>query len=376
VRSPHTADPVTTPARSERVALAHDYLLVLRGAERTFAQMAEVWPQAPIHTLLYDEQATRGTFARHRIVTSPLQRLGIDQEHFRGLMPLYPTLIRRLELDDHSLVVSSSSAFAHGVRAARGARHVCYCHSPFRYAWHERERTVRQMPPALRPVMRAALRRHRAFDLDAVSRLTGVIANSAITRDRIRRFWGRDAPIVHPPVDVDRFPVSSEGGEDLLFVGEITHHKRVELALEAAERAGRRIKVIGAGPELPRLRRRFARSAEFLGRVDDAQLERHYASSAALVVPNVEEFGIAAVEAQAAGRPVIAADAGGARETVRPGETGWLVPPDDVDALAATMRRSSSELDSDAIRRNAERFSPALFRRRLFDVVGELSGST
>jgi glycosyltransferase involved in cell wall biosynthesis len=356
----------------DEVALVHDYLLVLRGAERTFAEMAEVWPQAPIHTLLYDERATHGQFAHRRIVTSPLQRLGVDQRRFRSLMPIYPTAIKHLPLEEHSLVVSSSSAFAHGVHVARDAKHVCYCHSPFRYAWHESERTLRQLPSPLRPALGAALRRHRAFDRDAAARLTGVIANSSITRERIRRFWGRDAPIVHPPVDVDRFHVS-EGGDELLFVGEVTQHKRVELALEAAERAGRPIKVIGAGPDLPRLRRRFARSARFLGRVDDRQLERHYATSAALVVPNVEEFGIAAVEAQAAGRPVIAADAGGARETVRPGETGWLVPPDDLDAMAAAMRRNPVEFDAETIRHNAERFSPAVFRRHLLEVVGELS---
>jgi glycosyltransferase involved in cell wall biosynthesis len=355
--------------------LVHDYLLVLRGAERTFAEMAEVWPDAPIHTLLYDEEATRGRFSRRRVVTSPLQRLHVDQQHFRALLPLYPTAIRHLHLDHHSLVVSSSSAFAHGVHAAPGARHVCYCHSPFRYAWHERERTLRELPRSLRPALRVALRRHRAFDRDAASRLTGVIANSNITRRRIKQFWGRDAPVVHPPVDVDRFGVSDEGGEDLLFVGEVTQHKRVELALEAAERAGRHMKVIGAGPELPRLRRRFARSAEFLGRVDDQTLEHEIATSAALVVPNVEEFGIAAVEAQAAGRPVIAADAGGAQETVRPGETGWLVPPDDVDALADTMRRSPEEFDAGTIRRNAERFAPTVFRRRLRETVAELSAA-
>jgi glycosyltransferase involved in cell wall biosynthesis len=336
--------------------------------------MAEVWPDAQIHALLYDERGTCGRFAQRRIVTSPLQRLGLGQQHFRRLMPVYPTAIRRLPLEDYSLVVSSSSAFAHGARTAPGAAHVCYCHSPFRYAWHERERAIAEVPPLLRPVLRAALRRHRAFDRAAVSRLTGLIANSAITRERIRRYWGRDARIVHPPVDVHRF-APSHGGEDLLFVGEVTRHKRVELALEAAEQAGRRIRVVGAGPDLPRLRRRFSRSAEFFGRVDDRELERLYATSVALVVPNVEEFGIAAVEAQAAGRPVIAADGGGARETVRPGETGWLVPPDDVNALAATMRRSQADFDPAVLRRNAERFSPAAFRRRLLEAVEELTGT-
>jgi glycosyltransferase involved in cell wall biosynthesis len=352
-----------------RVALVHDYLLTLRGAERTFAAMAEVWPEAPIHTLLYDQAATQGRFAGRRIVTSGLQRAGVRQDAFRNLLPLYPAAIARLPLDDHDLVVSSSSAFAHGVRTR--APHVCYCHSPFRYAWHNRREALAEVPAPLRPALAAALWRHRRFDRRSVGRLTGLIANSIITQERIRRYWGQEAPIVHPPVDVGRFS-PGEGGDELLFVGEVTRHKRVELALEAAERAGRRIRVVGEGPELPRLRRRFERSAQFLGRVGDEELEGIVASSGAIVVPNVEEFGIAAVEAQAAGRPVIAADAGGARETVRPGETGWLVPPDDVGALADTMRRDTGHFDSAVIRRNAERFSVEAFQARLREAVDAL----
>jgi glycosyltransferase involved in cell wall biosynthesis len=351
-----------------RVALAHDYLLVMRGAERTFREMAAVWPQAPIHTLLYDEHGTGGAFAGRRVVTSPLQRLGIGQERFRSLLPLYPWAIRALPVERHDLLLSSSSSFAHGLRAGRGSRHVCYCHSPFRYAWHDRADAFRELPRPAHPALALALRRHRAFDRRAVARLTGLIANSAVTRDRIRRYWGRDAPIVHPPVDVERFSAPG-GGDDLLYVGELTRHKRVEVALEAAERAGRRIKVVGDGPDLPRLQRRFQRSAEFLGRVDDARLQREYASSGAVVVPSVEEFGIVAVEAQAAGCPVIAADGGGAQETVRPDETGWLVPPDDVDALSATLRRPVDQFDPAAMRRNAERFSAATFRERLKEAV-------
>jgi glycosyltransferase involved in cell wall biosynthesis len=332
-----------------------------------------VWPEAPIHTLLYDEHGTRGRFAGRRVVTSGLQRAGVDQDSFRTLLPLYPTAIRRLALEPHDVVVSSSSAFAHGVRPDRGAAHVCYCHSPFRYAWHDRHQALAEVSAPMRPALVLALARHRRFDRRAVARLTGLIANSRITQERIRRFWGREAPIVHPPVDIDRF-VPSGGGERLLVVGEVTRHKRVELALEAAERAQRPIRVVGEGPDLPRLRRRFRRTAEFLGRLEDAELERVYATSSALVVPNVEEFGIAAVEAQASGRPVIAADAGGAQEIVRPDETGWLVPPDDVAALAATMRRPTDEFDCNLIRRNGERFSRQTFRRRLAEAVGDLTG--
>jgi glycosyltransferase involved in cell wall biosynthesis len=354
-----------------RVALAHDYLLVMRGAERTFAAMADVWPDAPIHTLLYDEEGTGRRFAGRDITTSALQRLNIDQHAFRKFLPLYPTATRQMKVTGHDLLVSSSSAFAHMMRTAPGMQHICYCHSPFRYAWHDVAVALAEPPAPLRPVLATALRRHRRLDRKAASGLKGLIANSRITQERVRRYWGREAPIVHPPVDVLRFN-PAERSDDLLFVGEITRHKRVEVALEAAEMAGRRIRVVGEGPELPRLRQRFQRSAEFYGRVPDHELESIYATSGAMVVPNIEEFGIAAVEAQAAGLPVIAADAGGAQETVLPGETGWLVPPDDVDAFAKFLRRDIGAFDSQAIRRNAERFSTEAFQRNLRAAVEDL----
>jgi len=354
----------------EKPALVHDYLLVMRGAERTFAEMADIWPDAPIHTLLYDEQGTRGRFARRDVRTSQLQHLGVRQHGFRKLLPLYPTAARHLAVHG-DLVVSSSSAFAHGVRTDPGASHVCYCHSPFRYAWLEQRRALDEVPRPMRPALKMALQRHRRFDRDAVRGLTGLIANGRITAERIRRFWGRSAPIVHPPVDVDRFQPQA-GEDDLLFVGEVTGHKQVEVALEAAERSGRRLRVVGEGPDLPRLKQRYERTGVFLGRVDDAELARNYATSAALVVPNVEEFGIAAVEAQAAGTPVIAADAGGARETVLPDETGWLVPPGDVDAMASVLSRDLSEFEPHRLAAHARKFSPESFKERLLDAVDSL----
>ncbi|HEX7247669.1 MAG TPA: glycosyltransferase, partial [Actinomycetota bacterium] len=196
--------PGTTSAGAP-VALAHDYLLVMRGAERTFHAMADVWPEAPIYTLLYDEQGTGERFAGREISTSVMQRLGVGQSTFRRYLPLYPTAIRRMKVREHELLVSSSSAFAHGLRAAPGAGHICYVHSPFRYAWHEVPVALGEVPAPARPVLSLALRRHRRFDRRAVAGLTGLIANSRITQQRIKQFWGRDAPIVHPPVDVRRF---------------------------------------------------------------------------------------------------------------------------------------------------------------------------
>jgi glycosyltransferase involved in cell wall biosynthesis len=198
------------------------------------------------------------------------------------------------------------------------------------------------------------------------------VANSEITRRRIERCYGREAEVVHPPVDVDRFePVAAaEVGDHFLFVGELAAHKRPDVAVEAARRAGRAIKVVGGGPELRRLRSRAGGQVEFLGRVGDRELARLYARSLALVVPNVEEFGIAAVEAQAAGRPVLALASGGAAECVVDGETGVLVDGSGADRLAEAMREVDfRRFGSAAARANAERFAPARFRAELAAVV-------
>lgn len=354
------------------VGLGHDYLLVMRGAERTFEAIAALWPEAPVYTLLYDSDGTDGRFESHEVHTSYLQRARVGQRGFRRLLPLFPHAISRLPVADHDLVISSSSAFAHGLRVRDGTTHVCYCHSPFRYIWHERGRTLDEALSPLRPPMRALLGMLRRWDLAAASRVTHYIANSEITRRRIAETYGRRSRVVHPPVEVERFGPGSPG-EHFLVVTELVPHKRVEVALEAARRARRPIKVVGDGPEMERLRTGAGRDAEFLGRVSDRELPGLYAGALALVVPNVEEFGIAAVEAMAAGRPVIAAAAGGALETVLDGETGVLVPPGDVDGLSRAMAAfEPGSFSSSRIRRHAEGFSRRAFQERFRAEVGRL----
>ena len=362
------------------VALVHDYLLVRRGAERTFEAIAECWPEAPIYTLLYDPEGTEGRFEGRDVRTSPLQRLGAGQRSFRNLLPAFPLAARGLPVGKHPMVVSSSSAFAHAVRPGPGARHVAYCHSPFRYAWFERERALAEVPRAARPALAATLAAIRAGDRRAARGVTSFLANSAITRERIEDYWGREADILHPPVDVDRFaPAPAPPGRrrSLLVVCELVAHKRVEVALEGARLARLPIVVVGDGPERERLEGRHARpgEVEFAGRVDDAALEHLYAGCLALVLPNVEEFGIAAVEAQAAGRPVVAAADGGALETVIDEETGILVAPGDVEALARALASTDFErFDSRRIAAHAARFSRATFQgklRRWVEAIGE-----
>jgi glycosyltransferase involved in cell wall biosynthesis len=357
-------------ASGERVTLAHDYLLVMRGAERTFAAIAELYRDAPLFTLLYDEHATDGRFAGRSITTSPLQRLGVGQASVRRLLPLYPWAVERLKLPASDVVLSSSSAFAHGVRAPGGAVHVCYCYTPFRYAWYEEDRALAETPALLRPLLRDQLRRIRKWDLAASRKVDAYVAISELSRERIRRYFGRDATIIHPPVETHRFSPGTPG-EKLLVVSEIVRHKRLHIALEAARRARVPIRIVGSGPDHAALSAAYP-EAEFLGRASDEDLAALYASARAVLVPSMEEFGITAVEAQAAGRPVIAAAVGGALETVLDGETGRLARLDDVDAFVRAIEGLDT-LDFDPAHavQNAERFSVATFQRRLSAAVAE-----
>jgi glycosyltransferase involved in cell wall biosynthesis len=351
-----------------RVVLAHDYLLVMRGAERSFAAIAGLYGQAPIFTLLYDEQGTDGRFAGRALTTSPLQRLGVRQAGFRRLLPLYPWAVGRLRLPPCEVVLSSSSAFAHGVRKPPGAVHVCYCYTPFRYAWYEQQRALDESPAALRAPLRMVLERIRRWDLAASRSVDVYLAISELSRERIRRYYGRDATIVHPPVETERF-TPGVPGDSLLVVSEVVRHKRLQVALEAARRARAPIRVAGAGPDLQALREAYP-EAEFLGRVGDAELAGLYASARAVIVPSMEEFGITAVEAQAAGRPVIAAAAGGALETVIDGVTGRLVALDDIEAFRAAIEGVDAlGLAPAAAVENAQRFSVAVFQRRIAEQV-------
>jgi len=342
----------------------------MRGAERTFAEMGACWPDAPIYTLLHDSDGA-AAFEGREIHTSYLQRLGVNQKRFRYLLPLFPRAAERLPVADYDVIVSSSSAFAHGVRPHPGALHVCYCHSPFRYAWFERDRAMAETPRLARPLMRRILENIRRWDVAAAGRVTHFVANSEITRERIGRFYGADAEVVHPPVEVERFSIG-EPQDYLLFVGQLVRHKRVDIAIEAAGRAGHEIKIVGDGPERPALEARFGngRGARFLGSVTDERLAELYGDCLALVVPNVEEFGIAAVEAQAAGRPVVGVRDGGLRETVIDGETGLLVDGDGAENLAEALRDADFDrFDPAKIRLHAQRFSPTSFRDQIRSIV-------
>jgi glycosyltransferase involved in cell wall biosynthesis len=355
-----------------RVALVHDFLVDIRGAERVFSAICDVWPQADVFTAIYDERGTEGRFAHRRIHTSFLQRLRPTARTFRTLLPLYPAAIESFDLSGYDVVVSSSSAWAHGVIVEESAAHVCYCYNPFRYAWNEREAALGTSRRMLRPALRWLFNRWRQWDWIAAQRVDRYITISQLTSRRVRRYYGRESTILPPPVETSRFSPSDEVGDYYLVVSELMFHKRIKVAVEAFNRLRRPLVVVGDGPELRRLRRMAGPTVRFEGRVPDHRVEELMRRARALVVTATEEFGIAAVEAQAAGRPVVALAEGGAIETVVEGETGTFYDAPDPDALAAAVAAFDPlSVDPAACVAQAARFDVDRFREGLEREVGE-----
>ena len=356
--------------RALRIALVHDFLLDLRGAERVFLTMCDIWPEADLYTAVYDEDGTEGRFAGREVRTSFLQRLRPNARTFRTLLPLYPAAIESFDFSDYDVVVSSSSAWAHGLIADAGSVHVSYCHNPFRYAWNDRDRTLAERrDPMTRSMLRALFRRWRQWDWIAAQRVDRYMANSRTTQARIRAYFGRESKVVYPPVETDRFRPARPGPE-YVVLSELMPHKQIEKAVRAFDRLRLPLVIAGDGPDGRRLRRLAGPTVRFVGRVSDHEVARLLAGSRALVVTAVEEFGIAAVEAQAAGRPVISVGAGGALETVRDGVTGCFWNGGADELAGAVSRFDALAIDPRDCIENAARFDVEQFRRVLPQEVG------
>jgi len=360
---------MTSAGTPGRVALVHDFLLDLRGAERVFLALCELFPEADIFTAVYDEEGTEGRFAGRTIHTTFLQRLRPDAKSFRRYLPLYPYAIESLDLRGYDLVVSSSSAWAHGVLPEPDAVHVCYCHNPFRYAWNARRATLDAQGPLMRAALGFVLQRWRQWDWIAAQRVDRYIANSHTTRRRVARYFTREADVIYPPVEIGRFrPL--EVGDHYLVLSELMPHKRLDLAVRAFNMLRLPLVVVGDGPDFRRLQRLAGPTVQLTGRVSDEEVARLLGTARALVVTATEEFGIAAVEAQAAGRPVIALGEGGVTESVIAGETGAFYPEPTPEALAEAVRAFDPlAVDPAACVANAQRFAPSVFKQRMREAI-------
>ncbi len=365
-----------------RVALVHDWLTGMRGGERVLDQLVRLFPQADLYTLIHVPGSTTHEIEARRIEVSPLSRLPGVARYYRALLPLFPWAIRRFDLSHYDLVISCSHAVAKGVRTDPATVHLCYCLTPMRYIWDQADAYLGRGPKRwLATPLIAALRRfdRKTSELRSV---TGFVAISQTVRDRIACHYGRDASIVAPPVDIEAArtvePGTEPGGDFYLMVGGFVPYKREDVAIEAFRDLDRELVVAGDGPTRRALERTAPANVRFVGRVCDDELQRLYAGCRALVYPQEEDFGIIAVEAQAAGRPVIAFGAGGALDTVRSAgaaPTGLHFTPQTAEALRAAIEsfeRHASSFRTASIREWASRFGNERFREEFQREVQKL----
>lgn len=363
-RSAPTSDRVSTIGSA---ILAHDYLNQRGGAERVVLELANMWPGAPIYTSLYRPLSTFPEFCEHDIRCSVLDRLPVDRR-FRLLLALYPWAFTRFGELDADVVLSSSSGWAHMVRTSPASFHVVYCHTPARWLWGDEYLGASAWKHAAFRPARAKL---RALDVTAARRASLYVANSENTRLRIRAVYGIDAPVVSPPVSVDRFQPRPRG-ERLLVVSRLLAYKRVDIVVAAATRLGVGLDVVGIGPALADLQLIAGPTVTFHGRLEDAAVVDLMESCRALCFPGSEDFGITPVEAQAAGKPVIAFAGGGALETVSEGFSGaFFVEPTPESFTRAFHRSERLETPASDIASAAQRYAPAAFRARLATEIEE-----
>lgn len=347
-----------------RVALVHDYLNQRGGAERVFAHFAAAYPGAPVYTALYDREKTGDLVAPARVHTSFLARIPGANKHFRYLAPLYPRAFESFDLSGYDLILSSTTAWAKGVIARPDAVHVCYINTVSRFAFAYDE-YVRN--PLFRPLVAPLV----AWDRGAAQRPTLFVANSRNVADRVKTYYGRDAEVLHCPVDVARFPVGRGGGDYVFIASRLLAYKRIDLAIRAAQLAGVRLLVAGTGPQEGELRRiAQGTTTSMLGYVDDARLAALMGDARAVILPGEEDFGLVPLEAAACGRPTIAYRGGGALETVIDGVTGAFFDRPEPESLAALLREfDASHYDAAVLRAHAEQFAPERFIERLQSII-------
>lgn len=357
-----------------RAAITQDWLAAEAGSERVTLELSRLLPRAPIYTTFFDRTIFGGAFDPARVRTWPLQRLLGPTRHFRSLLPLYPAWFSLVDLRAYDLVLSSSVAFSHAVRTAPNAIHIAYIHAPMRYGWDlDSYLAGSSWSAPTRLVARSMAGPLRRWSRATAARPDVLVANSRSVLDQIKARWGRDAELIQPPVDVDEIAVSERDDGYLLVAARMLAYRRIDLAVAASSRLGRELVVVGDGPERARLESMAGPSVRFLGRVDRAELLDLFARCHAYLVPGIEDFGMAPVEAMAAGKPVIAHAAGGALETVVDGETGVFFDRQTPEALVDAIERLDAlTFDPAVIRRNAERFSPPVFRRRFVELFQRL----
>lgn len=356
-----------------KVALVHDYLNQMGGAERVVMAFHQMFPDAPIYTSIYDAQRVDPAFQEMDIRTSFMQKFPLVTRHHQPYLPFYPFAMESLDLRDYELVLSSSSAFGKGVITRPGTMHICYCHTPMRWCWNYREYVEReQLGGMARRVLPLLITGLRMWDQVSAMRVDHFIANSPVVAERIQKYYRRDAVVIPPPVEVSRFSFDPdiEVEDYFLIISRLIPYKRIDLAIEACNRLRLPLVIIGDGRDLERLKRLAGPTIRFLGRLSDQEVLHYYARCRALLFPGEEDFGITPLEAQACGRPVIAYGSGGALASVVEGITGVFFYEQTVDSLATALASfDERRYEPQTIRSHALEFDMPRFHRRILQFI-------
>lgn len=358
-----------------KIALVHDYFIQMGGAERVAAAMHDSFPTAPMYTTVALPHRLPKGLRGADIRTSAMQWLPGMEQRFRQYFMLYPFAVEHFDLSEFDLIFSSSSGYAKGVRRRSNAVHVCYCHTPMRWVWRYEDYVAREnfgrVKKSLLPLSMWGLKK---WDLRAARQPNYYIANSQLVAQRIKQVYGRDSIVIPPPIEVDRFRMSSQVDDYYLVLSRLVPYKRIDLAIEACKRLGRKLVIIGDGPDRERLEKLAGPDTKFLGRQSDSRVN-HYASRCrALLFTGEEDFGMVPLEVNAAGRPVIAYRGGGAIETVVDGLTGvFFDKPTSASLETAIEDFESRSWSQKALRTHAERFDSSVFAFRVLQFLGSVA---
>lgn len=363
-----------------KVAIVHDYLNQMGGAERVVLALHDIFPDAPIYTSIYDPKRVDAAFQKMDIRTTYMQNFPFVMKHHQPYLPFYPMAIESLDLRGYDLVLSSSSAFGKGVLTRPETLHICYCHTPMRWCWNYDEYVEREkLGKVARFVLPFLVSRMRVWDQTSAMRVDEFIANSPVVAERIRKYYRRDAVVIPPPVETSRFPFNPDlqTGDYFLILSRLIPYKRIDLAIEACNRLQLPLAIIGDGRDVARLRGLAGPTIRFLGRLPDAEVVQYYQHCRAFLFPGEEDFGITPLEAQACGRPVIAYGAGGALGSIVEGVTGEFFRQQTVDSLVEVLTRfDEKRYDPTTIRKHALAFDTPHFCQRIREFVEEKMNRT
>lgn len=355
-----------------RIALVHDYLTQFGGAERVLSVLMELFPNATVYTLLHDKKVTAGKLDASRIKTSFLQNIPLARSRHRLFPLLMPIIIEQFNLSKYDLVISASHSFGKGVVTGPQTLHVSYCFTPMRYVWDDSHRYVREftVPAWLRALIPFPLTYVRLWDSFAADRVDAFVAISNFVATRIKKYYQREASVIYPPVDCASCVISKKVSDRFLIVSRLMSYKRIDLAIEAFNRLGLPLDIVGVGPEEKRLKKLAGSTIKFHGFLSDEKIKKMFSECRAFIFPQEEDFGLTVLEASASGRPVVAFAGGGALETVIDETTGVFFADQTVDSLCVAIKKVLSvEMDPEKIRARALLFSTEQFKVNFMKMV-------